>query len=222
MTRTRAALHEEIRSTLRVSFPQLHLHVTPALVEIRGTFPVRGVNGEELDRYSISIELPNDFPDGLPIVRELGGRIPWHENHHVERNGRACVLLPDDRWRCFPLGAPFSTYLDGPLHNYFLSQAVHAETGEWPLGEWGHGNHGIYQHYKQLLGTADEAVIRSFLQVLAKLDVNRGQPCPCGSGEKLKRCCMPRVIDLRRKIPRGVAAMSLARVEGKLAAKETT
>ncbi len=215
MTRSRVRVqpHEEIRVTLREGYPNLHLHVTPTGVEIRGTFPVWGTDGAELDRYEISIQLPQDYPESLPIVREVGGRIPWNEDSHVERDGRACVLLPDDRWRCFPLGAPFSIYVRGPLHNFFLSQTVHAETGEWPFGEWGHGVRGIYEYYWQLLRTEDALVVQRFLRVLAKIDLNRGQACPCGSGEKVKRCCVAKITDLRGKIPREVAARSLSRLQ---------
>lgn len=213
--RGREEAYEEIRAELRARYPNLHLHVVGDRAVISGTFPVRGPDDVEIDSYQVSIELPDDYPESLPIVRETGGRIPWQVDFHVEPNGRACVILPDDRWRSFPVGARFSAYLAGPLHNFFLSQTAHAETGQWPFGEWGHGKEGIFQHYRDLLGTRDDATVRRFLLVLAKLDLNRGQDCPCGSGKKVKRCCAIRIADLRSKVSREAAARSLAHVNGR-------
>ncbi|MBP8300384.1 MAG: hypothetical protein KA020_08485 [Planctomycetes bacterium] len=211
-TETSPGLVEQIRAILRAGYPNLHLHMRQDGAEIRGGFPVRGVDGAELDHYQISIDLPWDFPASLPVVREIGGRIPWHEDFHVGRDGRACVLLPDDRWRCFPVGAGFSCYLEGPLHNFFLGQTMHAQTGEWPIGEWDHGKRGIYQYYRGLLGTEDDLTVRRFLHILAKRDLKKGYVCPCGSGEKIRRCCLAKISDLRLKIPPEVAAVSVSRL----------
>lgn len=213
MTQVGRKALEEVRAALRERQPNLHLHVSSSgCATIRGTFAVRGPDGRELDRYQVSIELPDDYPDSLPVVRETGGRIPWCEDRHVERNGCACLFLPDDRWNCFPRGAPFSTYLSGPVHNFLLSQTVYAETGKWPFGECAHGNQGVLHYYRGLLGTEDDLSVRRFLHVLAKLDLNRGQNCPCGSQRKMKTCCVRKITDLRSKISRETAARSLARL----------
>lgn len=205
-------LVEEIEATLRETYPNLHLFIGSERAVLRGTFPVRGPDGRDLDRYRVSIELPADYPKVLPVVREVGGRLPWHEDFHIERDGKACVLMPDDRWRCFPVGAPFRQYLEVPLHNFFLSQTVHAETGEWPFGQWGHGKDGIYQYYRWLLGTADDLTVRRFLHLLAKCDLKKHYECPCGSGNKIRKCCSVKLRDLRQKIPPDAASESIRRL----------
>ena len=216
MTRTwrdvRPELVKEIEATLRGSYPNLHLHVRGGHAEIRGTFPVRAPDGRVLDRYRVMIELAPGFPRALPVVREVGGRLPWHEDFHIESDGKACVLIPADRWRCFPVDAPFRQYLEVPLHNFFLSQTVHAETGEWPFGQWGHGQAGIYDYYRWLFETGDDVIVRRVLHVLAKLDLKKHYECPCGSGLKIKKCCYGKLRELRRKIPPEVAADSVRRL----------
>lgn len=158
-----------------------------------------------LDRYQVSIELPPDYPESLPIVREVGGRIPWKPEFHVNADGVACVLLPDDRWRCFPEGAPFAQFLDGPVRDFFLGQSLVALGEDWPFGQWRHGAEGVYEYYRWLLQTDDADTVLRHLRVLAKLGLKGHWECPCGSGEKIRRCCRARIADLRGKIPPGVA-----------------
>lgn len=197
----------EIRNDL-ADYPNLHLFIDQGgSAEVRGTFPVRASDGEELDSFRVRIELPAGYPEDLPVVREVGGRIPWKVERHVNpADGVVCIMIPDDRWRCFPLGARFLDYLEGPLHNYFLGQ-IHAENGEpWPHGEWRHGNEGLLQYYEELLGTQDSLTVWRFLYVLSKLSLKRHWQCPCGSGRKIKKCCELKLNALRNKIPAKRAA----------------
>jgi hypothetical protein len=128
--------------------------------------------------------------------------------------GVACVIVPDDRWRCFPIGARFLDYLRGPLHNYFLGQIL-AEKGEpWPFDEWKHGQEGVLQYYEWLLGDDHQwplgvdkvLTVSRFLQVLASRSLERHWDCPCGSGTKIRKCCDARLGELRRQISRSRAS----------------
>jgi hypothetical protein len=203
-------LVQAIRTDLRTRYPSLHLFIEPdGTATVQGTFPVRSPEGRVLDRYQVSIELPPDYPESLPIVREVGGRIPWKPEFHVNPEGVACVLLPDDRWRCFPEGAPFVQFLDGPVHDFFLSQSLVALGEDWPFGQWSHGADGVREYYQWLLGTDDPGTIVRFLRILSKLNLREHWDCPCGSGEKIRRCCRARIADLRGKIPPRVARKAL-------------
>lgn len=203
-------LAEQIRADLRASYPSLHLFIEPDdSAVVRGTFPVLSPEGRALDRYQLSIELLADYPGTLPIVREIGGRIPWKPDFHVNADGTACVLLPDDRWRCFPEGAAFIQFLDGPVHDFFLGQSLVAQGEEWPFGQWSHGANGVYEYYQWLLETDDGRTIVRYLEVLAKLNFKGHWECPCGSGEKIRRCCRQKILDLRNKISPAAARTAL-------------
>jgi hypothetical protein len=204
---------DEIRAGLADAYPNLHLFIREdGRSEVRGTFPVRDDDGRIIDRYQVAIELLPDFPRSLPIVRETGGRVPWRAEFHVEPDGKACVLLPDDRWRCFPIGAPLRQFLDGPVRDFFLGQATVERGGDWPFGEWSHGSQGIVEYYRELLSTDDRDLVDRFLHVLSKSDLKDHWECPCGSGRRIRRCCADQIRDLRRKIPPAVARQSLEKV----------
>lgn len=203
-------LAEQIRADLCARYPSLHLFIEPdGSATVRGTFPVCSPEGQVLDRYQVSIELLADYPRSLPVVRELGGRIPWKAEFHVDADGKACVLLPDDRWRCFPEDTPFVQFLDGPVHNFFLGQSLVSLGEKWPFGQWGHGAAGVYEYYQSLLKTDDRPTIERFLNVLSKLELKGHWGCPCGSRNKIRRCCRDKIQDLRRKIPPAVARKAL-------------
>lgn len=195
----------DVRSAL-AGYPTLHLFLSDSRAEIRGTFPVRDEAGRTLDEYSISIELPPRYPDRLPIVRETAGRIPHTlDRHVVSTTGTCCVLLPDARWEEFPIGAPFAEYLAGPLRNYFLGQSVVELGGEWPFGEWAHGNEARLDYYRALFSTNNAITVRRFLEAIAWPHRKGRVECPCGSRRRLRKCCRAKVDELRKKLPRETA-----------------
>jgi len=205
------ALFEKEKAEVEVNFPELHIRVVGELVLVVGTFPIIST-GTVLDRYSVEIELARDHPKSLPSVREVGGRIPWVAERHVNGNGTACVLLPDERWKAWPVGSTLLDFLNGPVRNFFLGQSLVERRGPWPFGQWGHGADGIREYYGELLGTQDAQVIYQYLESLCAKKVKGHWPCPCGSGKRLCDCHMATVQDLRKKIARKDAMMSLQRL----------
>ena len=125
-------------------------------------------------------------------------------------DGTACVLLPDERWRLWPVGSPLLKYLTGPLHSFFLAQTMVDEGLPWPFGQWAHGARGVFQFYRELLKTSDLRVMTTYLDYLAAKKVKGHWPCPCRNGKKLRDCHCDQVKDLREKITRKVAERSLA------------
>lgn len=217
-TKSRAQVLDEIRSELAVEFPSLHLFEQPGQdPEVRGTFEVKGGARSVLDTFLVRIQIPKNYPRELPVAWEVGGRIPCLSNRHIDSDGKACVLLPDDRWRTFPVGVPFSAYLRGPLHSFFLSQIAFELTGEWPFGEWGHGAVGIVQFYREVLGTTDLLTIARFLESLQNERFEPYRRCPCGSGKRRKVCCRDKLMDLRHKINVETARESFRYVAAELA-----
>lgn len=205
----RPDLVDQIRHDLAANYPTLHLSLEGRWAEVRGTFPVLGEGGKVLDRFQIRIVLPPGFPRSLPITWETGGRIPWTSARHVvEHSGAACVLLPDERWRVFPVGAPLLDYLKGPLHSYFLGQLVVAAGGKWPYGEWGHAADGILEFYYDTLGVRTPEAVLRYLAALKRPKLKPHKACPCGSSRHIGECCIVELKTLRDKIDPETAAES--------------
>lgn len=207
------ARYEAIRREVENTYPDLHFVRRGRSVFLVGQYPV--FEGDlVVDRYQIEVELPTESEMGLPVVREVGNRIPRIAERHMEADGKACIVLPDAFWHGHPTGMSLMDFLNGPVRSYFANQSLieMGKTDVWCAGEWGHGADGIVEFYESLLGTRDRAVIWEYLKLL-KHDVVKGHwPCPCGSGKKLRKCHLEVVRELQARIPPPVAARSEERL----------
>lgn len=205
---------ERQKREVQMAYPHLHFYPEGDDVFIRGSFPLEH-DGKVLDRYSIEIELPRNYPEAPPIVRETGGRIPRTADNHFSRlNGELCLFVPDERWQHSPAGTTLLEFLNGPVRNHFLGLSLVQLGEDWPFGERSHGGAGIIESYSELLGTNDERIVLQYVDYLSKPALKGHWPCPCGSGKKLRHCHLIEVQELRQKIPHEVAAKSLKFLKG--------
>lgn len=206
---TRPDLVQEIEADLRDGYATLRLDLSQDKAEVKGTYPVKDEDGSVLDRWAVSILLPPTYPKALPIVREVGRRLIRDPDNHVQdEEGTVCVLLPETRYRWFPIGAPFRTYLDGPLQAFFASQSFRARGGTWAHGEWEHGALATVSFYKDLLGSSDDVVgWRALIAMRNGLQDN--QPCPCGLRRPVQDC-HPDLLEVRDNLASGDARLRFA------------
>lgn len=199
-----------LEQEVRRKYPDLRLAQKEGEPTIRGSFPIE-FEGEVLDRFSIEISFPNG-PAALPIIREIGGRIPRIADRHVNAtSGDICTDVPE----LTMLRGPYSLvdYLGREVRNFFLYQ-LQAETGQqWPHGEWKHGREGLLQAYGELLGVEGEIAIRSFFTALTYKSLKGHIPCPCGSGLKIRQCTHRDQLErLRERVSPAVALSALRRL----------
>jgi hypothetical protein len=210
-----------MKAEVQVVYPNLHFYIHGERVLVRGTFPIIH-EGEELDRYALEIILPADYPDRLPLVLEVGGRVPRDADHHVNgETGEACLFVPDERWRICPPGMSLLEFLNGPVKNFFVGQSLFRLTGEWPFGQRPHGAAGIREYYSELLGTDDSTVILAYLECLSRTVLKGHVPCPCGARRRLRNCHRAEIEALRAKIPPPVALRSWEKLRKVVSASRT-
>jgi hypothetical protein len=203
---------EVTKAELTAHYPDLRLMIEHGTVYIRGSFPVLD-DVEVLDRFLIEIEFPFDYPESIPVLREVGGRIPWHEDRHVnQRNGEACPIVPEE-WLIQSDHGSVLAFLNGPIRNFFLGQIL-VESGQpWPFGERTHGISGLIEAYGEIVGTSDEVTLRRYLDLLSR-DTPKGHlECPCGSAKRLRNCHLDEVRSLHERIPPRVARQALRRLD---------
>lgn len=190
-------------------YPTLSIHQEEEFVYVRGIYPLVD-EGKTLDEFSIEIELPRYDPDEIPVLREVGGRIPRTEDYHVNGpSGDVCLFVPDERWRIYPRGSTLLDFLNVPVRNYFIGFCL-VEMGEpWPFGQREHGVDGIFEYYGELLGTDDRKEIVRYVECLSRPQLKGHWECPCGSGERIRNCHWNFIGELREKIPSNVAKNSL-------------
>ena len=201
------------KSEVEQRYHELHFSTENDQIKITGTLPIRE-GAQELDRFSIEILLLSDYPESIPEVFEVGGRIPRVlDRHCYEASGAACVLLPEERWKVSPKGSSLLSFIDGPVRNYFLSQAIFERDGVWPFGEWKHGFAGLQEYYDETFGTSEPSKVRRYLELLVAMETKGHWDCACGSGKRLRQCHREQVQQLRTSIPTADAKKAIERLD---------
>jgi hypothetical protein len=205
-----AAAAEEV--AVREAFPLLHFFPSEERLVIRGGFPVE-LKGVTLEWFQLEVVVPGMYPDDCPFVREIGGRIPRIPDRHMNGDGTACLFVPEERARYFPIGMPLVGLLRGPIRAFFIGQLYFERFGQWPFGERGHGAKGLLEFYAEALSTTNGETILFVIDDLRRPAATRAAACPCGSGIPTEGC-HPRVLELRATVTSAMAEYSYAQISG--------
>jgi hypothetical protein len=201
-----------MKAELATHYPDLRVIVERGIVHIRGSFPVID-DAEVLDRFLIEVTLATDYPDSVPVLKEVGGRVPWHEDRHViPGNGEACLIVPEE-WIIQPNHDSILAFLIGPVRNFFLGQILVESGNPWPFGERSHGLPGLIEAYGEILGTSDGHTLRRYLDCLSREALKGHWECPCGSTKRLRDCHLNKVKSLRMIILPRVAQQAVNRLD---------
>jgi hypothetical protein len=198
---------ERLERTLRARFPTLHAFMEGGVCVVRGTYPVMD-GGRVIDRYELEIALPPDYPGSLPLVWEIGGRIPREADRHVFTDvGCLCLGVPLALW--IQLKGDFSLpkILDIPIRNFLIGNALVEEGEPWPHGDRSHGGQGVLEYCGDLMGTSEPVAIAKFLLSVVKGTVRGHWLCPCGSGQIIRRC-HKEAVEALRSVPQEIVAQT--------------
>lgn len=207
----KAKILADFRESLTGKYPELRAVLENGTIFVRGSFPVIH-NGELLDRFQIEVLLPNSFPNSVPALRETAGRIPHRPDRHVNAGGEACPIVPEE-WLLQPAEQrTLLGFLDGPVRNFFVGQALVEQGLPWPAGERLHGRTGLIQAYGEILGISDTEAIPRYLDCLSHQRIKGHWDCPCGGGKKLRHCHLNEIKELQKKVPRFVAQSAFDRL----------
>jgi hypothetical protein len=203
------ALLEEVRTSISADQPDLRLAIVDGFVSARGSYALH--DGEVvLDRYQVEIRFPREYPNALPVVEEIGGRIPRTADRHVSSDGTACLLVPEE-W-LLSQDPSFKAFLSGPMKNFFLGQFLVDAGMPWPFGQRSHGREGLIEAYMQLLGINDSNRVAAYLDCLRKKALKGHFDCPCGSNKRLRNCHRAELQELSQRIPPAIAQQAYERL----------
>lgn len=191
--------YEKLKVEL-TKFPFLECEIENGIITIRGIWPVYGETSL-IDNYSIKIVIPDDYPDSVPKVYELEGKIPRTPDRHINSDGSCCLFAPPERWEQWPLGAGIDVLLNGAVKSYFFSQTYFDLEKVWPFGEWLHDIAGIIQFYLVRLNLRTIQDIKRLMIVIDKKNVPKNWNCPCGSKKLYLHCHKSRVEKLKDILP---------------------
>lgn len=196
---------EDYQSELTVSKSQEYL-----LLE--GLFVVSGPEGP-YDYFEVKIQVFEGFPVVQPIVFEMGKRIPRIVDRHIfPKHGNCCLGIWEE-WILLNSDLSFENFLTGILNDYFASQVWYECKEEWPFGERSHDVAGVRESYADILEVQDDnEIIVEYLRLLSQKQIKGHSICPCGSGQRLRKCHREKTAKLSEKIYPALAKLMLTRL----------
>lgn len=205
-----------MRPALEAEFPHLHVGVRESYTVLSGDLPIV-LDGRVIDSFSIEVWIhPEGTRHSVPVVREVGSRIPWIADRHVYPDGRACLFVEAEYWFKHPDGLDLVQFLRGPVMSYFIGQMSYEQEKRWPFGDRSHGGAGVVEFYGPLVGSHEPRVIKQFLEMIVAKKLRSTWRCPCRSGLRLWDCHGDIVRKLRARIKRSAAIVSLLYLEREL------
>jgi hypothetical protein len=154
------------------------------------------------DEYHVAMAVPDDFPRGLPTIRETGKRIP--RSFHTNPDGTLCLGSPT-RIRLLLSGGPPSLgrFVAKCVVPYLYGHSYFEKYKRMPFSELRHGEQGLVQDLASIFGTTFESAVPKFVRLAAlSTRVANKAPCPCGSVRRLGKCHNRRLNFLRRRLGR--------------------
>jgi hypothetical protein len=153
-------------------------------------------HGELTDDYELQITAPWDFPQSLPIVSELGHKIPRREGFHINPDDTLCLGSPLRLLLKLSEKPSLIGFADSCLIPYLFAISYKLRHGgKLPFDELAHGVAGLLADYVELFGLKNA---RQALQALRMLGTKKRRankiPCPCNCGLRLGKCKFNRTI----------------------------
>lgn len=160
---------------------------------VSGTLPFEAsADGLETIRESFEIELiiPHGFPDALPRVKEIGGRIVA-DYEHRNPGGTLCLAVPVEQRRVFFEQSTLLGFVNRLVIPYLYGYCFWKKHGRHPFDEAAHGYEGILRHYVDTLGLHDDLAALAVICFLFEHGYRGHHECPCGSGLRVRACHGP-------------------------------
>lgn len=183
---------------LRAKYEYLDLHNNGNGYSISGhlafSSEYQGVRVQEA--FLIFIKIPENYPEALPTVKEMGGRIPPDFHHNT--GGALCLATPTDQWVKFNKCKSFLGFVESLVVPYLFSFCFKMRTGKMPFGERSHWGLGILEFYCEYFELTDFEVARKLLKLLANGGYHRNKTCPCRSGRRLRNCHGPKLLEIMK------------------------
>ena len=154
------------------------------------------------DSFRLKIEIPKIFPNEVPQVTEIGGRIPRNIDSHVCDNGTLCLGSRLRLRKCLNESPTIQGFIKECLVPYLYSMSLHIKTGEpFIFGELSHGVKGLLDDYMDIFNVETHEQVKLILELLTlkKRESNKRE-CQCGCGRRVGKCKFKERLDLFRSI----------------------
>jgi len=136
------------------------------------------------DSYEIEICIPKNFPRQIPLVTEVGSKIP--QTYH--RNADSlCLEIPLTEWEIYHKDKTLLNYVDNLVFPYLVAYGRFAR-GDGEPAQHAHGVRGKIDDYSKRFNTNNLVIVLDLLRFLFPRNYREDRLCPCGSQLRLCEC----------------------------------
>lgn len=181
---------EENIACLLAEFPSLAVKDKEAKhIHIGGSLDVDVIVCDEhiSNQYAIEIEIPNDYPASLPVVKEVSERIDKAYPHRYSDTSLCLATDVDMRVSLHPEYS-LAEYVKKFVVPYFASYEYYGKYKVFPFGERSHDLKGTLEFYEDLFETTDFVEVYSLMYYTCMNKYRGHAQCPCNHGEKVRDC----------------------------------
>ena len=139
------------------------------------------------ESFTVELNVPNDFPETLPRVKETVGRIDA-DYQHLFTDDTLCLAVPVDQRRVFFEQPTLLGFVNRLVIPYLYGYCFWKKHGHHPFDEAAHGGEGIVRHYVDSLGLRDDLSALAVISFLFEHGYRGHHDCPCGSGVRVRVC----------------------------------
>jgi len=172
-------------------------------VVVHGTYGITVLDSTDQIEYRICIILPERYPKQIPILLCNDPKLPiGNIDRHIMADGSACLGVYADvmtRWSKKP---DIVNFLENFVAPFLVWQAFYdAHQKPPPWGQRSHFADGVIEFYSELFGMDRRQVVIEFMKLLARKNHPKGhETCPCGSGQRLRKCHRQLLYSIREKV----------------------
>lgn len=157
------------------------------------------------DKYKIMIIFPDDYPNSIPIVKELGNRIRHIPYNHVNPQnayitGSLCMGTATEMHLIFNKEKNILNFLNEILIPFLYYTSYKEKHGIEPYQSRPHGEKGILDFYKEYFKMRNINNIIKLLNYIVEHKKKNPKFCPCNSGIVTKKC-HKNMIDVLSEVP---------------------
>ena len=153
------------------------------------------------DVFELEILIPSKFPKDLPLVKEIGGRIPRNSDFHINYDDTICLGSPLSLAIYLSNKSSLVDFAFEVIIPYLYAVTLKLKYDrDFIFGELAHGAKGLYQDYSGIFGLIDNSqILQAFECLIVKKRLANKKQCPCGCGNRLGRCTYRFKINNLRK-----------------------
>ena len=152
---------------------------------------------ELVDLFKLKIYIPMDYPEELPKIQEIEGRIP--KDFHMNNNS-FCLEVPIEMY-LYAKDHSINEFLSKFLDSYLSAFMWYKKYGFFPYGDRSHGTEGKMEQLLEFFNVKSPNTVIELLSISTGSKYKRNDLCPCGSGKKYKSCHLNQVEMLMSKVP---------------------